>query len=248
MPRVIGVMIMLFVILFPVVAGAGIDNALYAKVLERYVSDGLVDYANLKTHRDDLDNYLDMMGEVSPDDLSSDEQLAFFINLYNAATLRLIIDNYPVESIKDIGSFFSSPWKLKVVRLDGKLVTLGHIEHEILRPRFKDPRVHMALNCTALSCPPLITIPYETEMVDMQLEQATRSFINDGKNNYLDGTTLFVSKIFSWFSEDFPDDFVEWFTAYANGELKSDLEAMIMEGNKPRVRYLKYDWSLNRQR
>jgi len=247
MHRVIGIIVILFVMLFPVVAGADIDNALYSEVLERYVRDGLVDYAYLKTRKNDLDDYLDMMGAVSPDSLSSGEQLAFYINLYNAATLRLVVDNYPVESIKDIGSIFSSPWKLKVVRLNGEMVTLDHIEHEIVRPRFKDPRVHAALNCSATSCPPLLSVPYNGRTIDMQLEQAMVDFINDGKNNYLEGTILSVSKIFSWFSEDFPEDFVGWFMGYAKGDLKRELEVMIRDGKKPRVRYLKYDWSLNRQ-
>ena len=205
---------------------SGVDNSLYANILEKYVSDGRVDYDDLTAHRGRLDGYLDMMGAVEPEGLSRNEQLAFYINLYNAATLQLIVDNYPVESIKDIGSFFSSPWKLKVVKLSGEMVTLDHIEHDIVRPRFKDNRVHFVLNCSAISCPPLLPAPFEAETVDAQLEQATIAFINDGENNYLDGKTLYVSKLFSWYSEDFPDDFVGWFTGYARGELKNGLEAL----------------------
>ena len=127
------------------------------------------------------------------------------------------------------------------------MVTLDHIEHDIVRPRFKDNRVHFAFNCSAISCPPLLPVPFAVETVDAQLEQAAIAFINDGKNNYLDGTTLYVSKLFRWYSEDFPDDFVGWFTGYARGELENGLEALGKDDRKPRVRYLKYDWGLNRQ-
>lgn len=125
--------LMLFVLL-PTFASAGVDNSLYAKVLDRYVKDGLVNYAALKEHRTDLDTYLDMMATVEVGKLDRREQLAFYINLYNAATLQLVVNNYPVNSIKKIGSFFSTPWKLEIVRLEGKLVTLDHIEHDIVRP------------------------------------------------------------------------------------------------------------------
>jgi hypothetical protein len=241
----VGCILIVFLI-FPVVSNAGVNNVLYATILEAHVKDGLVDYENLVERRENLDAYLDMMGNISPDDLTTDEQLAFFINLYNAATLRLVLDNYPVDGIKDIGSFFSSPWKLKVVKLSREMVTLDHIEHEIVRPRFKDPRVHMALNCSAMSCPPLLSVPYEAETIDAQLEQATIDFINDEKSNYLAGNKLYVSKIFNWFSEDFPDDFTGWFMLYAQGNLKSELQALIEAGKKPRITYIKYDWDLNR--
>lgn len=226
---------------------ADMNNGPYSDLLRMYVKDGLVDYGGLAADREGLDTYLAQMSLVDPKALSRDSHMAFYINLYNAATLRLIVDHYPVQSIKNIGSFFSSPWKLKVVSLHGEMVTLDHIEHDIVRPQFNDPRVHFAFNCSALSCPELLGVPFVGTTLDSQLESAVKGYINDGKNNYLDGTTLYVSKIFSWFSDDFPDDFVSWFTGYAQGNLKKALEQLEAEGRRPQVRYLKYNWGLNKQ-
>ena len=137
-----GILLVLFVVFSPVASGAGVDNTLYAEVLNLYVKDGLVDYTGLSAHRENLDVYLDKLGDLNPDEISRKEQLAFYLNLYNASTLKLIVDHYPLESIKDLGSFFSSPWKKKIVKLRGTLVTLDHIEHDIVRPELKDARVH----------------------------------------------------------------------------------------------------------
>ncbi len=242
-----GILLVLFVVFSPVASGAGVDNTLYAEVLNLYVKDGLVDYTGLSAHRENLDVYLDKLGDLNPDEISRKEQLAFYLNLYNASTLKLIVDHYPLESIKDLGSFFSSPWKKKIVKLRGKLVTLDHIEHDIVRPEFKDARVHFALNCSAMSCPQLLGVPYEAETLDAQLEQVTIAFINDGKNNYLDEKALYVSKIFDWFSEDFPDDLVGWVTEYARGDLKNELLRQKTGNRKIPVQFLMYDWSLNKQ-
>lgn len=227
--------------------GASIDNSLYVRVLDKFLKNGLVDYAALKEDRADLDLYLDNMGRVDPASLSRDDRLAFYINLYNASTLKLIIDNYPVDSIKDIGSIFSSPWKKKVVVMNGELVTLDTIEHDIIRPEFKEPRIHFAVNCSAMSCPPLLEVPYEGAMLDDQLEHVAISHMNNVKHNYLDGTTFHVSKIFSWFSEDFPDDLVGWLLQFTQGELRARLEQLRRGGQKIKVKYITYDWSLNEQ-
>jgi len=236
----------LLVVMMPQsVFGGELDNSLFADVLSRHLDKGLVDYTGLLADRQPLDAYLDAIGKVDPASLSRNNRLAFYINLYNATTLRLIIDHYPVDSIKDIGSFFSSPWKKDVVVLNGQRVTLDHIEHGIIRPLFKEARVHFALNCTAMSCPPLLPEPYEGDMLEEQFQLVAIGYINDGKNNYLDGKTLYVSKIFDWFSEDFPDDFVSWFSQFAEGDLRDDLEKVKAQGVKLKVRFLKYDWGLN---
>lgn len=226
---------------------SGVDNSLYAGVLERYVRDGLVDYAGLKADRKGLDEYLSKMGVVQPGRLDRDDRLAFYINLYNAATLQLIIEKYPVQSIKDIGSLFTTPWKIKFVLLEGRMVSLDYIEHDIIRPEFKEPRVHFALNCSAMSCPILLGEPYEGDLLDTQLQLAGEMFINDGKYNYLEGDTIYVSKIFDWFSEDFPSDFLGWFSGHAKGALRFRLEKLQSNGMSPRIKYLKYDWRLNQQ-
>ena len=134
---------------------AVVDNSIFADLLKEYVKDGAVDYAGFKKDESRLDAYLKVLEGVNTGTLDRDAQFAFYVNAYNAWTIKLILSGYPgVESIKDLGSVFKSPWKKEIVRIDGDLVTLDHVEHEILRPRFKDARVHFAINCASKGCPP----------------------------------------------------------------------------------------------
>jgi hypothetical protein len=224
-------------------AGADVDNGIYGDLLGKYVRQGVVDYAGLKADEARLDAYLKLLEETDTASLSAKEQLAFYINAYNAWTLKLILGGYPgVKSIKELGSFLKSPWKKKIVRVDKRVISLDEVEHGILRPRFKDPRIHFAVNCASKSCPPLLSEPYRGATIDRQLDDATRAFLNDPKQNYLEGGILYVSSIFKWYSEDFNDDVVGFFLKYAEGDLKKTLA----EGaDLIQVRYLDYDWSLN---
>ena len=121
-------------------------------------------------------------------------------------------------------------------------MTLDQIENDILRPRFADPRVHFAINCASRSCPPLKSEPYRGDVLDQQLTEVTEAFINDPDRNRLEGSTLYVSKIFKWYSGDFNDDIVGFFIKYAGGALREKLRKN-RKGIK--VKYLDYDWSLN---
>ena len=220
-----------------------IDHSLYAGLLKKYVKDGVVNYQGFKNEESVLDKYLKVLEAVDSKILSRNEQFAFYINAYNAWTIKLILSGYPgIRSIKDMGSLFKSPWKKKISRIDGKIITLDDIEHNILRPRFKDPRVHFAINCAAKSCPPLRSEPYREGELDQQLDEMTRAFINDLENNRLEDHTLYVSSIFKWFKEDFNKDIIDFFLKYAKGDLKEQLEA---NKEKIKVKYLDYDWSLN---
>jgi len=224
-------------------AAQGVDHSLYAGLIEKYVKNSVVDYQGFKNNEAKLDQYLKILEGVDTKGLSRDEQFAFYINAYNAWTIKLLLTGYPgVKSIKDLGSFFSSPWKKKICRIDGKIITLDDIEHNILRPRFKDPRVHFAINCAAKSCPPLRSEPYHGGELDQQLDEMASAFINDPSRNRLEGNTLYVSKIFDWFEEDFNGDIPGFFLKYAKGDLKGQLE---VNKEKIRVKYLDYDWSLN---
>jgi len=226
-----------------VLAAQGVDNSLYAGLIEKYVKDGVVNYQGFKNEESVLDKYLKVLEEVDSKTLSRNEQFAFNINAYNAWTIKLILTGYPgVKSIKDLGSFFSSPWKKKICRIDGKIITLDDIEHNILRPRFKDPRVHFAINCAAKSCPPLRSEPYHGGELDQQLDEMASAFINDPSRNRLEGNTLYVSKIFDWFEEDFSGDIPGFFLKYAKGDLKKNLER---QREDIKIKYLDYDWSLN---
>lgn len=222
---------------------AAVDHSIYADLLKRYVHQGNVDYRGFKMEEQELDKYLEVLENVDSKSLSGNEQFAFYINAYNAWTIKLILSGYPgVKSIKDLGNILKSPWKKKICRIDGDVVTLDDIEHHILRPRFKDPRVHFAINCAAMSCPPLASEPFLGSILDQQLDDATRAFINNPKRNYLEENTLYVSRIFKWFSEDFNDDVIGFFLKYAKGNLKKELE---VKKNSIRIKYLYYDWSLN---
>jgi len=227
----------------PAAAGTTVDHGIYAGLLKQYVKDGRVDYRGFKSDETKLDSYLSVLEKTDSGSLSPDEQFAFYINAYNAWTIRLILTGYPgIESIKDLGSLFQSPWKKKICRVDGRLLTLDDIEHEILRPRFKDPRVHFAINCASKSCPPLYPEPFSGGKLNQQLDAAAAAFINDPERNRLEGNTLYVSKIFKWFAEDFKDDIVGFFRKHAQGKLKTDLAKLKSAID---IKYLDYDWSLN---
>ncbi len=239
------IMILMFHPVAPALSDTGrtIDHSRYAVLLDRYVKSGVVDYAGFKKEEDRLDHYLETLQSIEPESLARDETFAFYVNTYNAWTIKLILLHYPgIKSIKDIGSFFKSPWKKKFVRINGRIISLDEIEHGILRPVFRDPRVHFAVNCASKSCPPLLNKPYTGKNLNQQLDDSASRFINDPGFNRLEGQTLYVSKIFKWFSEDFKRDVAGFILRYAKGDLKA-----AMEKNKGalKIKYLDYDWSLN---
>ena len=224
-------------------AHAGDRHQLWSELLAAHVHGSLVDYDGMGKDSEKLDRYLDLLADTSVKDLSRDEQFAFYVNAYNAWTVKLILSRYPdLDSIKDLGTLWKSPWKKKIARIDNQLLTLDNIEHDILRPRFKDPRVHFAINCAARSCPPLYREAFESDRLDVQLDTATKAFINDPKSTYLKDDRLYVSRIFKWFGEDFDDDPIAFVRKHARGDLRMRLEA---RKGSVRVKYLDYDWSLN---
>ena len=236
----------IFISISPVLSlasGTTVDHSIFGTLLKSHVKDGQVSYSAFKKDEPDLDRYLVQLEKVDPDLLDRAEQMAFYINAYNAWTIKLILENYPgVKSIKDLGSLFQSPWKKKFVKLNAKTIHLDHIEHEILRPVFRDPRIHFAVNCASRSCPPLLDEPFTGPELERQLEDAAISFINDPQSNFIDGDRLYVSRIFKWFGEDFDNDILGYFRSYARGELAKQIAKA---GKTLRIKYLDYDWSLN---
>ncbi len=226
-------------------AATGGDDA-YGSLLETYVRGGRVDYRGFKQAEAGLDGYLEHLAQTDPLTLSRAGQMALYINAYNACTVKLILDHFedgrPVRSIKEIGGFFGKPWGIRFCRVGGGILTLDEIEHDILRPAFKDPRVHFAINCASRSCPPLISEPYREATLERQLDVSTTAFINDPGSNYLEDSKLHVSRIFKWFAEDFPEGVIPFVLRYARGDLRERLNAA---GDRISVRYLDYDWSLN---
>lgn len=213
----------------------------YEAYLGEHVRDGRVDYAAMQADRAPLDAFLKLFSGIGPTDWNREKNLAWLVNLYNAATLALILDHYPdLRSIKDLGGWFTTPWEEERVGLAGELVSLDHIEHELLRP-LREPRIHFALNCSAASCPPLWSQLYRPESVYAQLQEAAEAFINDPRFNRVEEGEMRLSRIFKWFGEDFGE--VRGFVRSMAGDtLATQLDAL---GPEPRLRYLKYDWSLN---
>jgi hypothetical protein len=248
MPRMItGIQILLLLMIcFPQTVGATqgpVDHRIYGKLLKAHVSQGRVDYNGFKKDEAQLDTYLAALATIDPGTLSKQEQMAFYINAYNAWTIKLILDAWPdLNSIKDLGGLFQSPWKKSFVKLWRGVVTLDHIEHDILRPRYKDPRIHFAINCASISCPLLLNVPYTGSELDRQLDRVTADFINDPNNNYISGNALHVSKIFKWFNEDFNGDTYGFIKRYARADLKKQLDS---RGEDLKIKYLHYDWGLN---
>ncbi len=213
-------------------------------LLKKYVtSEGLVRYADFLRDSAELNAYLRLLESAHPSDKgwTRAEQMAYWINAYNAYTIQLVLRHYPVGSIKDIKSglaFVNSVWDLKFIRIQGYTYDLNNIEHNILRPVFKDARVHAAINCASYSCPPLRNEAYVPERLDEQLEDAMRRFVNDTLRNRITARRAEVSRIFSWFSGDFERE-AGSVRAYLNRYARVSLEPHAS------ISYLDYDWSLN---
>ncbi|GAB4352273.1 MAG: DUF547 domain-containing protein [Kiloniellaceae bacterium] len=175
-----------------------------------------------------------------------DQQLAYWINLYNAVTLQVVAAHYPVASIRDIdispGWFADGPWDAELVTVEGEALTLNDIEHRILRPLWRDPRIHYAVNCASVGCPNLAATSYRGADIDRQLDQAARAYVNHPRGVSLDGGRIVVSKIYDWFLEDFGGStarLLEHLQRYAEAPLASRLaEVESIDGTA-------YDWTLN---
>ncbi len=223
-------------------AQENIDNTIYASLLKKYIVGVRVNYDGLKKDEKILDEYLNLLSVTDIKSLPLNTQFAYYINVYNAFTLKLILTQYPgINSIKEIGGFFSNPWKKKFIPLQGKTVNLDYIEHQVLRPKFKDPRVHFAINCASKSCPPLRNEPYEAKQLEKQLDEQAHKFINDKKHNYFKDDQLYLSKIFKWFKVDFNNNPSLFIKQYADNDLKEKLNGH----SNLKIGYLEYNWALN---
>jgi len=227
-----------------------LNHAQYNALLARYVHEGLVDYAGLKSGRADLDAYLAAAGNVPMATFqrwSKDDQLAFLINVYNATTLQLIIDNYPLKSIKSIGSLLKGPWDQDSTALFGKVISLDTLEHKIIRKNYAEPRIHFALVCAALGCPSLRAEAYSGTRLHDQLDDQTRTFLSTPEKNRLDSDKgkLYLSPIFKWYKEDFEatSSSLAAFVAPYMGATDSP-DAF----EKYDIAFTDYDWSLNDQK
>lgn len=198
------------------------------------------------TDRQALDAYIAGLAGVAIDDYRRDEQRAYWINLYNALTVRVVLDHYPVATIRDIdispGFFSYGPWDRKLVTIEGEALSLNDIEHRIVRPIWKDARVHYAVNCAALGCPELPTRAFTAANTEAMLDEAARVYVNHRRGTQVKSGILTVSKIYAWYAEDFgnsAEGVIEHLKRYAAPALAAVLErADGIDGYT-------YDWSLN---
>ncbi len=212
----------------------GLDHSAWDELLKKYVSaDGNVVYSKFKKDLPLLEEYLKYLGTNEPEEtVPVNERLAFYINLYNAATVKLILDNYPVLSIKEI----KAPWATKWIQLGDRKISLGHIEHKILR-KIGEPRIHFAINCASYSCPKLLNEAFTGGKMEKQLAEVTNSFIEDKSRNVIAEDQLQISEIFKWYKKDFTQSgtLIDYLQANGAGPIQP----------KTKIEYLKYDWSLN---
>ncbi len=215
------------------------------KLLKKYVNtSGLVNYKGFLKDKSELDEYLKLLTNNAPQSTwNQNEQKAFWINAYNAFTVSLILQKYPVKSIKDIaGKIYkiNTPWDIKFINIGGKTYDLNNIEHGILRKKFDDPRIHFALVCAAMSCPRLRNEAYTGAKLDAQLDDAGKGFLNDKSKNNITAAGAGLSKYFSWYKGDFTKNgsLADFINKYSQTKITANTK----------ISSLDYNWSLNEQK
>ncbi len=224
-----------------------ISHATFDSLLRKHVNtEGWVNYEGFIRDSMTFNSYLNLLSKNLPNNKNwqQNEAKAYWINAYNAFTIKLICDHYPVESIKDIKKgipLVSDTWQIEFINIEGQKFSLNNIEHGILRPKYNDPRIHAAVNCASKSCPKLLNEAYSAEKLDTQLDSAMKNFISDGiRNKIISPNKAELSKIFSWYAGDFKKNtpsVISFINTFTNTLLKTDAE----------IKYLDYDWQLNKQ-
>jgi hypothetical protein len=222
------------------------DHKLWDSLLQQHVSEtGVVDYKGFIEDKERLERYLTQLSEHPPaEDWEKNDRLAYWINAYNAFTVQLIADNYPVESIQDLHPkayvpLVNSVWHKKFFKIGGKDMTLNAIEHKILRPKFEEPRIHFAIVCASMSCPQLLNRAFTADQLETQLTAQAKAFLTDDFRNKISADQVQLSKIFSWFKGDFTkgQSLIEFLNRYAP----------VIINPSANIGYLDYDWRLNNQ-
>ena len=207
----------------------------------------MVDYKGIGNERPKLKSYLEMLESNPPQEgWTEDEKLAYWINAYNAYTIELILKNYPVKSIKDIGAsikipFVNTPWDIKFINIGGEEYDLNNLEHGIIRKEFEEPRIHFALVCAAVSCPKLQNRAYMPKKLEEQLTKAATEFLADPtKNEIKNQNKAVLSKLFNWYEGDFTKkmNLIEYINQYSETKLSKDAK----------IDWKDYGWALNEQK
>lgn len=235
----------LFLIETTMAQKSNFDHSVFDRLLKKHVDqNGRVDYQNFAKDQPLLRNYLNSLSRNTPDSLkwSENEQLAYWINLYNAFTTELILDHYPLESIRDIGTkipivFGDTAWDIEFINVGAKTYTLDQIENEVLRNKFDEPRVHFALVCAAASCPDLRREAYTADKLDSQLNSQAVIFLSNPIKNKIGSEKSTISEIFKWYESEFTKNgtLIEYLNQFTRSTISSNAE----------IDYIKFDWSLN---
>ncbi len=212
------------------------DYKNYDMFLQKYVSKkGNVSYDKIKSNKSDLEEVIAQFEKTQPSDKwSKNEKIAYYINAYNVYTLKVVIDNYPTKSIKDI----SGAWDKKIVPNGSARISLGDLENKILR-KMDEPRIHFAINCASFSCPNLINDAFLPQTLDKQMETATKAFINDKTKNSISEKEIKISEIFNWYGGDFKTKkttLIDYLNKYS----------VIKIDNKAKIKFADYNWGLNK--
>ena len=211
-----------------------IDHSSWNNLLKKNVTiDGKVNYKGFKADENELKDYINYLGTHSPHDTwTKEEQLAYWINAYNALTVDLIIRHYPVKSIK----YIKNPWEQRLWKLGDKWHNLDEIEHQILR-KMNEPRIHFAIVCASFSCPKLQNEAFEASKIEEQLSKVAKEFLSDTNRNEISENSLKLSKIFQWFSKDFKQNgsVVDFINIYTDIDITP----------KAKISYKNYNWDLN---
>lgn len=248
---------------FSLTALAQFDHDAWDSLLKAHVHESdqgrktAVDYAAMAKDREQLRAYLSDIAATSRAEFDSwgrDEQLAFLINAYNAWTVELVLQHYPqIDSIRDIGFLPGAAWRRKLVVLFGRQVSLDEVEHEMIRqwPQFREPRIHFAVNCAAVGCPALRAEAFSGARIDEQLQDSTRRFLADRDRNWLQDDSLYVSRIFDWYEDDFQQGWQEvnsvqeFLIRFAGALALQESDVKALQAGDIRIRYSDYDWGLN---
>ena len=238
-------------------AATPIEHTIWDGLLKKHVSpEGDVNYKGFIEDKAILDSYLTLLSDNAPNKKTwtKDQQLAYWINAYNAFTVKLIVEYYPVTSIKDIKKgvpFVNTVWDMKFFTIGGAEMDLNEIEHDIIRTQFKEPRIHFAVNCASYSCPHLRNEAFTAERLEEQLADQTRYFFADKRKNDLStAESIQLSSILKWYSTDFTN--AGWWSRLFGGDKRDDNLIKFIQPytdvpitKKTKIEFLAYDWSLN---
>lgn len=202
---------------------------------DNVAANGRVNYKKIKGQKTKLDDYLNTLKQNPPQSgWSKAKTMAYWINAYNAFTIKLIVDNMPINSIMDLDG--GKVWDRKWIKIGGRTYSLNNIENDILRAKYKEPRIHFVVNCAAISCPPLWNRAWTEENLFPQMERRTKIFIDNNKFNRVFEENIYISKIFDWYKEDF-GNIITYLNKYTSEHIATNAK----------INYLDYDWALNEQ-